>query len=1140
MSKKRKALIIIFSIMLFITIAVPLLINTSIINDFIKGRLETIIAGSINGECRLSNLRANIMYMEVDTIYLSNESIISQIEEIRAGISIYSLLTGKVLVNFIEIRNIFINIKERDEVSINDSIQPSFKLPSTYAYPFSGFPLHIDMKTIKIEELYVQYDTFALSNISLNSSISVDKNRAVFFYNLIGGNVDRYLSIIPSRGEIVLNEENIILNGDLNFEEMKLSYECIIRDSAIDIRDISGSVNLDTTSFGRICISGEGLFSLTGIYSQNYHFISMNSNIHDLKIDTFDIGSVVTKASLRNDSIIIENMQIRDSFIDIRVAGLMKLNEMPSSEMNIRIESFNTRYVKALKEIDADIWGNLEVKVNNEHSITVLTDNLRAAAGKDSINSLNGSITYDNGQLYINRLTMLFNKGILAVNGRVSKHDGNLYADFTDFDIMHFINIVRPQISAGGSINGTIQLEGGYSNPQADFLLDFSDISFEGLNVENAQLSGYLREGEELPDLLLTLKIINSSYGAISAPIGYMEINKNNMNIYSTASLFTNFGLLEYEGDYVYDYEKNKLNGLLKSLKITDKDKKIYLSKPVYVNIQKDTVEFSEVEFYGGDLYLSGNLRMTKDNIDAHLEFHEDSLLFVRQLLSDDIEGSFHFKADASGAIDNPSVNANIMAQALRYDKIDLDSVAISINYNNKILSVDTFSIQYRGHETTIDGKVFLNDFSDLTRDSLDLTLNASHIDGSFFSPLYEVFTVDSGYGDVIARIRGTLADPKITGNVYVNNADIYIVPLGTYVYNTNAIGLLSGDTLYVQEAKGVTANGKVELSGNVTKKGFMFDGYNFDIVASGAHIKGIDYVDASGDCRLNVKGTATVPSITGNLFVRDGVITFPLFGAETGGFSGSGTSVDSTYVDIYVNADGGVWIKNEVLDVELGGNLRVLKDVRKFKITGQAEVRRGYYYYIDRKFTVDNGYFTLLDSDKMIDAIVELNSYAKVRYNDIDGYKDATVYLDVTGNIEKPSITFYSDPEMGTEEIISILSFNSSLSALREVSTLSRALPEKALQMYIRSNYLTALSSSIGLDQLSLETSLLSEEKTAKLSIGKYINRNLFVSYTHDMFTFEKDMFKIEYSVGRNSQIVTERDEEGNINAGFQFKLRY
>ena len=128
----------------------------------------------------------------------------------------------------------------------------------------------------------------------------------------------------------------------------------------------------------------------------------------------------------------------------------------------------------------------------------------------------------------------------------------------------------------------------------------------------------------------------------------------------------------------------------------------------------------------------------------------------------------------------------------------------------------------------------------------------------------------------------------------------------------------------------------------------------------------------------------------------------------------------------------------------------------------------------------------------------------------------------------------------MSPEEIISILSFNTSIAALREIGALSRSLPEKALQMYLRNNYLRALSSSIGLDELSIETSLLSKEKTAKLSIGKYLYKDLYISYTHDIFTFAKDLFKIEYSLGNNSQIITERDEEGNINAGFQFKLRY
>jgi len=149
-------------------------------------------------------------------------------------------------------------------------------------------------------------------------------------------------------------------------------------------------------------------------------------------------------------------------------------------------------------------------------------------------------------------------------------------------------------------------------------------------------------------------------------------------------------------------------------------------------------------------------------------------------------------------------------------------------------------------------------------------------------------------------------------------------------------------------------------------------------------------------------------------------------------------------------------------------------------------------------------------------------------------------IYLKASGAAEKPAISLYSEPALSMDNIISILSFNSTVSSLSDIDQVSKQLPEKAIQIYLRNKYLSYISSSIGVDQLDIETNLLSDDKSAKLSVGKYIGRNIFVSYTHDIFSFSRDMFKIEYNFMKNTDIVTERDEQGNFNTGIQFKYRF
>ncbi len=284
MSRKKKALIILFAISLVITITLPLLVNTNIFNRIIKSRLEVILSKTLQGECRIGNLRADISSFHVDTLYISNDNVISQIEEIKIGLSIYSLLTGRVLINFIEISDVFINVKTKGNLPEVDNENNINVNKFFYEYPLSNFAYNIDIKTLKIKNFHLQYDTFSISNVSLNSSISFNRNRIVLFYKLMSGKVHKYLNVIPSEGEIVFNADNGILHGNIRFKEANINYDIMLLDSNINIKYINGDINLKNIELFEQLYSMDGDYKISGIISSNEYYINIFSRINKMDL----------------------------------------------------------------------------------------------------------------------------------------------------------------------------------------------------------------------------------------------------------------------------------------------------------------------------------------------------------------------------------------------------------------------------------------------------------------------------------------------------------------------------------------------------------------------------------------------------------------------------------------------------------------------------------------------------------------------------------------------------------------------------------------------------------------------------------------------------------------------------------------
>jgi autotransporter translocation and assembly factor TamB len=83
-------------------------------------------------------------------------------------------------------------------------------------------------------------------------------------------------------------------------------------------------------------------------------------------------------------------------------------------------------------------------------------------------------------------------------------------------------------------------------------------------------------------------------------------------------------------------------------------------------------------------------------------------------------------------------------------------------------------------------------------------------------------------------------------------------------------------------------------------------------------------------------------------------------------------------------------------------------------------------------------------------------------------------------------------------------------------------------------------LEKTARLDELRFKTELFGPERSARLTVGKYVRKGVYVSYSHDLFAGAKDEYKVEYYLWKGSSIVGSRDEDGRYNLGVGFKVRY
>ena len=80
------------------------------------------------------------------------------------------------------------------------------------------------------------------------------------------------------------------------------------------------------------------------------------------------------------------------------------------------------------------------------------------------------------------------------------------------------------------------------------------------------------------------------------------------------------------------------------------------------------------------------------------------------------------------------------------------------------------------------------------------------------------------------------------------------------------------------------------------------------------------------------------------------------------------------------------------------------------------------------------------------------------------------------------------------------------------------------------------------GIDEISIETALFSrgEDKSARVTIGKYLLQVVFLSYSQDILNPSVGSVSLEYFFGDRRSIGMQYDSKGNSSVDFKYRIKY
>jgi len=725
-----------------------------------------------------------------------------------------------------------------------------------------------------------------------------------------------------------------------------------------------------------------------------------------------------------------------------------------------------------------------------------------------------------------------FVTGNLDYDGPIGLTGTALFTDLSVFNGQTFIE------EMGGRGEAAFDVSGALANPdlkgyfKSDSLWIYEILSREAIFDYDIARFLYDRDG-----------FVNSHlFGGTAYDVPYdtilMVISLDSQFVFIDSSfLFNEHAILNGRG--VLDYLSYPQVLTLDSASVEFLGLPLYNDSLIIVNIDSTGYEFENCRLGRPVGFIEGTGRINYDeSMDFHMSGSGNEIGPWISLLSNDyqIKGLVSGKLDLGGTFLSPEIKFVGVIDTLTYQDLWLGDLCACFYYDNNKINIDSISLKseyglYKANGVYPINLAFAEVEDRFPDENQDIKMTAHDEELNLVSRLiYEVerFT---GQFDADVRLTGTPRTPLINGTATIREGVLKPYDLEDSVYNLYSDIRMVNQTIYIDSVTGISGTGRktgsIKARGEVGIKTIDIFDYNVDVSARNFPIKyelgDIEGIVESADFKIQ---GLTPPIVYGDIKTKS--LTYREdFAEENEGWIIISTFEGENTWDLNVNleAQANLWIKNSDIDAEFAGNLNLIREDGEYRYIGSMEILRGKGYLTGRTFRVEPGALISYEDIEYPNPRLDIYATTKIRgvtpnpTGESAPSSDMDLRIHVSGTLDEPIVASAEGSQFSTEELLTLLvleDFQGQADAGEQV----REVGQRALS--VATSLLSTEFGRFGARTLGVETFEIDpvygdkfEPLGTQFTIGKY--------WTPDIYTYVRSDVLMESGRG----------------AGFEYRLR-
>jgi len=726
--------------------------------------------------------------------------------------------------------------------------------------------------------------------------------------------------------------------------------------------------------------------------------------------------------------------------------------------------------------------------------------------------------------------------------------------DVTLRDLTPLQRYVGMPVQAKGQFGGTVQ--GTWPALQARSRLQLREWAYGGLQGQRVQADLAVSQFPTAPQATINVQVVDVQGPALSRSAatlaGTYTPSHGTVQVRVTTGPYQKSG---FEGQVTLA-EEQRLT--LTHLRLYHKDSAwenvgpltVVRSAQGQLNLQQFALRNGRQEISGRGILKSGGGGEADLHI-RHLQLLPHVQMMAPQLGALDGEGTLHLSL--RGTLAQLQGEGELHLTSLRWQQYDLGEVHSQVRINGTVVGMD---IRWRDHKQELlhlSGEASLD-----TRQALALQLQAANVDMQGLKAFIPVVAQSAGTLSLDLRLAGTLQQPQAYGTLKVDDGALQLTTTGVRYKDIQVQLVCSGNRVEVVQAHAQSGDGMLELTGWAESAGLTLWRLNLDLQMQQFTLIYTPVLEAVVSAAVTLRGSLDEMLATGTVSVSParvqvggklvgGLDTVQPWQLTVNGVYGSGPQkatpeaaqpvaherpfLPFLRANVQVELPRNVWVRGPGTAIELSGALTVTKELREpFALGGTVETVRGFASFYSGKFTVDQGRVTFTGTQE-INPILDVTVTRAV-----SGY---AVSIHVSGRAKSPQLHLSSIPDLPQADIVTLLVVGKTSDRLTESER--SGLSNRAQQIVgntASSELEQLLAKPLGFDTLDIQTG--DKLGSSKVSVGRYITQDIFLSYEQQLGDEKGNKVGVEYSINRHLKVRGSSSNTGDSALDILWRIDY